>query len=122
MGSDMHQRRPLAAGRYGARVIRRTRDASPGLVPRARRFVDVHGIWLDVPPARDWRQCWEDAAYQARWGGLALPPSPGSDDGDGGPRMLCVGTPAIPAAVGMAPTSQPEEPPTVPYRGVSRFS
>lgn len=66
--------------------------------------MSVHGIWIDVPPAQEWRQRWGEgsvpldvieraAACQTRWGGLALPPSPGGDDGDGGPRVLCVGTP-----------------------------
>ncbi|MEU8614727.1 hypothetical protein AB0C29_42750 [Actinoplanes sp. NPDC048791] len=84
--------------------MRHFRDAPPGLTPRARRFVNIHGIWLDVPSVQDWRQRWEEdsiplevieraAAHQTRWGGLALPPSPGNDDGDGGPRVLCVGTP-----------------------------
>lgn len=82
---------------------RHFRNAPSGLSPRARYFVDVHGLWLDVPSVSDWRQQWEaygipsvvvDRAesYQARWGGLALPPSLG-DAGDGGPRVLCVDTP-----------------------------
>jgi hypothetical protein len=80
------------------------RDAPLGLSPRARRFVTVHGVWLDVPPVQEWRRRWEEAGiplpvieraerFQTRWGGLVLPPSPGSDDGDGGPRVLCLGSP-----------------------------
>ncbi|GAA3335476.1 hypothetical protein GCM10020358_03950 [Amorphoplanes nipponensis] len=74
------------------------------LSPRARRFVDVHGVWLDVPSVQDLRQGWgrddipsaviERAdSYQRSWGGLALPPSPGGEEGDGGPRVLCADTP-----------------------------
>jgi hypothetical protein len=79
-------------------VSRHFRDAPSGLSARARRFVAVHGVWLDVPSLNDWRGQWEatgvpstvvDQAeeYQTRWGGLVLPPSLGYD---GGPRMLCV--------------------------------
>ncbi|MFI7595436.1 hypothetical protein [Micromonospora sp. NPDC049359] len=82
-------------------MTRHVRDAPSNLSVRARRFVAVHGVWLDVPSVSDWREQWEangipsevvDRAesYQARWGGLALPPS---FSYDGGPRMLRADTP-----------------------------
>ncbi|MER7421107.1 hypothetical protein ABT346_30780 [Micromonospora peucetia] len=85
----------------GSLVRRQIFEAPPSLSARARRFVRVHGVRLDVPSVSDWRQQWEanripsavvDRAdsYQVRWGGLALPPSPSYD---GGPRMLCADTP-----------------------------
>ncbi|WP_369182123.1 hypothetical protein [Streptomyces sp. Y1] len=69
-----------------------------GLTRRARSFVSVHGVKVDVPPVEEHRQWWLDrdvpaevidsmAAFQQRWGGLVLPPSPMYN---GGPRYLSV--------------------------------
>jgi hypothetical protein len=73
------------------------------LSQRARRFVGVHGVWLDTPPVS--RQRWQEEGipaevidradgYQARWGGLVLPSAPGLPADAAGPRLLCADTPA----------------------------
>ncbi|MET8083986.1 hypothetical protein [Micromonospora sp. NPDC005237] len=77
------------------------RDAPSSLTARARRFVAIHGVWLDVPAVGDRRKQWETngipsevvdqaESHQHRWGGLVLPPS---FTYDGGPRMLCADVP-----------------------------
>jgi hypothetical protein len=71
-------------------------DVPGGLTRRARSFVGSHGVRVDVLSIEKHRQWWLErdvpaavidrmAAYQARWGGLVLPPAP---EYDGGPRYL----------------------------------
>ncbi|MGE7386426.1 hypothetical protein ACQKM2_13215 [Streptomyces sp. NPDC004126] len=73
-----------------------TGAAPAGLSPRARRFVEVDGIRLRRQDVRRHRDVWTGhgipaaeveraAAFQDRWGGLALPPAPFYE---GGPRVL----------------------------------
>jgi hypothetical protein len=80
------------------------REPPTGLSKRARRFVGVHGVWLDAPPVSQWRRSWREAGipsevvdraerYQARWGGLVLPAAPGLTEDAAGPRMLVADTP-----------------------------
>ncbi|WP_232234746.1 hypothetical protein [Actinoplanes sp. N902-109] len=75
------------------------REPPAGLSKRARRFVGVHGIWLEASAVSHRRLQWEGAGipsavvdrvdeYQARWGGLALPAAPGLPEDAAGPRML----------------------------------
>ncbi|WP_017590114.1 hypothetical protein [Nocardiopsis ganjiahuensis] len=71
-------------------------DVPDGLTSRARYFVGVHGVKIDVRPVDGHRQWLLErnipavvidrmAAYQERWGGLLLPPAP---QYDGGPKYL----------------------------------
>ncbi|MFJ9696008.1 hypothetical protein [Kitasatospora sp. NPDC101183] len=72
------------------------------LTNRARSFIGAHGVRADAGPVvEELRQPWLDhgvpaavvdrmAAYQRRWGGLVLPPSPVYD---GGPKQLCADLP-----------------------------
>ncbi|GAA3784754.1 hypothetical protein ACFS5L_07305 [Streptomyces phyllanthi] len=71
-------------------------DVPEGLTRRARSFVSAHGVKVDVVPAERHRESWlghgipaaqidRVVAFQQRWGGLVLPPSPLYD---GGPRYL----------------------------------
>ncbi|MFE2544117.1 hypothetical protein [Actinacidiphila glaucinigra] len=71
-------------------------DVPDGLTLRARSFVRAHGIKADTRPVEQYRQWWLErgipeavidrmAAYQDRWGGLALPPS---SKYDGGPKYF----------------------------------
>ncbi|MFI8100602.1 hypothetical protein [Streptomyces sp. NPDC086023] len=75
---------------------RRVDRIPDGLTRRARAFVGTHGVRVAVRPVEDHRQWWLErdvpaavidlmAAFQARWGGLLLPPAP---QYDGGPRHL----------------------------------
>lgn len=78
-------------------VILRPAEALPdGLTSRARSYVGVHGVKVEVRPVEDHRQWWLErgvpaglidrmAAFQATWGGLHLPPAP---QYDGGPRCF----------------------------------
>ena len=70
--------------------------ASGGLSSRARRFVEVHGVRVPAGDIRRHRDGWirhgipareidRAAAFQDRWGGLALPPAPFYE---GGPQVL----------------------------------
>ncbi|MCX4713527.1 hypothetical protein ABTY35_25860 [Streptomyces fimicarius] len=79
-----------------------------GLSRRAQRFVEVEGIRLRRPDLRRHRDAWTGhgipaaeveraAAFQDRWGGLALPPAPFYE---GGPRILGAGLPEGSAAAG----------------------
>lgn len=76
-------------------------EAPEGLTRRARSFLHAHGLRVDSLKVDQHRQRWlglgipeaeidRVAAYEARWGGLALPPAPHYD---GGPRILCPDTP-----------------------------
>ncbi|MET7661510.1 hypothetical protein ABZS99_21900 [Streptomyces sp. NPDC005463] len=71
-------------------------DVPSGLTRRARNFVAVHGIRADVRSVEQHRQWWLDrdipadvvdrmADFQARWGGLLLPPA---SQYDGGPKYF----------------------------------
>ncbi|MFF4589717.1 hypothetical protein [Streptomyces sp. NPDC001388] len=71
-------------------------DVPDGLTSRARRFVSVHGIKVDVRPVAGTKQWWLDrdvptavvermATFQERWGGLLLPPA---SQYDGGPKYF----------------------------------
>ncbi|MFJ7157165.1 hypothetical protein ACIQUQ_19745 [Streptomyces sp. NPDC101118] len=71
-------------------------DMPDGLTRRARAFIGRHGVRGAARPVEDHRQWWLErdvpaavvdrmAAFQARWGGLLLPPVP---QYDGGPRHL----------------------------------
>ncbi|MEV6109656.1 hypothetical protein AB0M28_33855 [Streptomyces sp. NPDC051940] len=72
-------------------------DAIPsGLTRRARSFLGVHGVRVDVTPVEEHRRFYLErdvpagqidrmAAFQERWGGLVLPPAPGYE---GGPRYF----------------------------------
>ncbi|MFD3809294.1 hypothetical protein ACFWTC_38540 [Streptomyces sp. NPDC058619] len=72
-----------------------------GLTRRAEYFVGCHGYWTGRSDVEQQRARWVKygvpgsqvdrvAAYEAAWGGLALPPSPHYD---GGPRTLSGGVP-----------------------------
>lgn len=72
-----------------------------GLSRRAQDFVRVNGIRLPRQDIRRHRDAWTEhgipaaeveraAAFQDRWGGLALPPAPFYE---GGPRILGAGCP-----------------------------
>jgi hypothetical protein len=84
---------PDSVGRVELNLITKEPE---GLTRRARRFVGVHGIKVDVPPVGRLREQWlalgvpsaeldRVTAYQERWGGLVLPPAPYYD---GGPKYL----------------------------------
>lgn len=75
--------------------------APAGLSRRAQRFVEVEGIRVHRRDIRRHHDAWigqgipaaeidRVAAFQDRWGGLALPPAPFYE---GGPRVLDVGSP-----------------------------
>lgn len=79
-----------------------------GLSRRAESFVQVHGVQVAGLDVEEQRERWAEsgipaaeidrvAAFQRRWGGLALPPAPGYD---GGPRYLDADTPEGSAADG----------------------
>jgi len=64
-------------------------------------FVGIHGVWLDRLALKDLPETWSNAgiparvvqravAYNARWGGLCLPPALSYD---GGPHVLDIDTP-----------------------------
>ncbi|MGW3159439.1 hypothetical protein [Streptomyces sp. NPDC001089] len=72
------------------------KDVPEGLTRRARSFVGVHGVKVDVQPVEGHRQWWLErdipgavidrmASFQRRWGGLLLPPA---TQYDGGPKYL----------------------------------
>ncbi len=76
-----------------------------GLTRRARYFVGCHGYWTGRGDVEQSRAFWLEhgipegqidrvAAFEAVWGGLALPPSPHYD---GGPRAFRAGVPEGPA-------------------------
>ncbi len=80
------------------------REPPTGLSKRARRFVGVHGVWLDAPPVTQWHAQWArcgvpsavlDRAeeYQTRWGGCVLAAAPGLSEDAAGPRMLSADMP-----------------------------
>ncbi|MEJ3658900.1 hypothetical protein WEH80_38685 [Actinomycetes bacterium KLBMP 9759] len=82
---------------------------------RARSIVDSYGTWIDVPDISSWRQAWATEcgvpstvldrveAFQARWGGLVLPPLPGDCGYDGGPAVLSADLPErVPGATAAA--------------------
>nr|PPQ62193.1 hypothetical protein C5F59_05695 [Streptomyces sp. QL37] len=82
--------------------------APDGLSPRARRFVEVDGVRVPTEDIRRHRDTWIErgvpaaeidraASFQARWGGLALPPAAFYE---GGPRMLDADCPEGSAAEG----------------------
>ncbi|MFI6448493.1 hypothetical protein [Kitasatospora sp. NPDC050543] len=82
--------------------------APGGLSGRARRFVEVDGIRVPRQGIRRYHEAWigngipaveidRAAAFQDRWGGLALPPAPFYE---GGPRILHAGCPEGSAAEG----------------------
>lgn len=71
-------------------------DVPDGLTRRARDFVAVHGIKIDVQPVLELREWWRArgipepvidrmVAYQQRWGGLILPPG---EAYGGGPKYF----------------------------------
>ncbi|MDH6695957.1 hypothetical protein ABZ682_24450 [Streptomyces griseoviridis] len=75
--------------------------APSGLSGRAKRFVEVDGIRVPGQELRRHRDAWlrhgipaaeidRAAAFQDRWGGLALPPAPFYE---GGPRVLAADCP-----------------------------
>ncbi|MFD7560017.1 hypothetical protein ACFV9E_36605 [Streptomyces sp. NPDC059835] len=78
-----------------------TPQAPEGLSRRARYFVEGHGLRVPRQDLTPLREAWLDrgipaaeidraAAYQMRWGGIALPPAPAYE---GGPRVLEAGMP-----------------------------
>ncbi|MBW5483519.1 hypothetical protein GPJ59_16910 [Streptomyces bambusae] len=82
--------------------------APAGLSRRARRFVEMNGIRVPQQGIRRHRDAWIEhgvpaseidraAAFQDRWGGLALPPAPFYE---GGPRILDADCPEGSAAEG----------------------
>ncbi len=82
--------------------------APAGLSGRARRFVEVDGIRVPRQGIHRHREAWighgipaaeidRAAAFQDRWGGLALPPAPFYE---GGPRILDADCPEGSAAQG----------------------
>lgn len=61
---------------------------------RARTFVEIHGVRLDPNPLERYRRRWRKAGvpdaqidraveFEARWGGLVLPPAPHYEGGPG---------------------------------------
>ncbi|MFJ9810671.1 hypothetical protein ACIRTB_20830 [Streptomyces sp. NPDC101158] len=71
-------------------------DIPAGLTRRAEGFIRAHGYWIGRYDVEQYRVRWMGhgvpaaqvdrvAAFEAAWGGLALPPSPHYD---GGPRTL----------------------------------
>ncbi|MFG2021112.1 hypothetical protein [Actinomadura geliboluensis] len=81
-------------------------DVPAGLTRRARYFVGVHGVKVDVRSVEEHRQWWHErdipgavidrmAAYQKRWGGLLLPPA---SQYDGGPKYLDPDSPELDSA------------------------
>lgn len=79
-----------------------------GLTRRAESFVLAHGVQVAALDVDEQRERWAEsgilaaeidrvAAFQQRWGGLALPPAPGYD---GGPRYFDADTPEGSAADG----------------------
>ncbi|MEU9418455.1 hypothetical protein [Streptomyces sp. NPDC048272] len=67
-----------------------------GITRRAQYFIGIHGHWTGRADIEQYRARWMEhgvpgaqidrvSAYEAVWGGLALPPSPHYD---GGPRTL----------------------------------
>ncbi|MEV4192137.1 hypothetical protein [Streptomyces toxytricini] len=71
-------------------------DIPAGLTRRAEGFIRAHGYWTGRYDVEQYRVGWMGhgvpaaqvdrvAAFEAAWGGLALPPSPHYD---GGPRTL----------------------------------
>lgn len=82
---------------------RNIRDVPTGLTRRAAIFVRMHGVRLDPLPLNEERDRWLAAGvpgeqidrvvdFEARWGGLVLPPSPVYD---GGPRYLSGDVPTL---------------------------
>lgn len=80
-----------------------TAGALAGLSDRAQRFVVAHGVRLGPSPIEEYRERWLAAgipaeqidrvvAFEARWGGLALPPSPFYE---GGPRVFRADVPTL---------------------------
>ncbi|WP_069173695.1 hypothetical protein [Streptomyces griseus] len=76
-----------------------------GLTRRAQYFIGCHGYWTGRGDVKQSRALWRGhgtpeeqidrvAAFEAVWGGLALPPSPHYD---GGPRAFRGGVPKGPA-------------------------
>ncbi|WP_155375026.1 hypothetical protein [Catellatospora vulcania] len=83
-------------------------DAKRGLTPRARAFLAAHGVRREVWSAEQHRRHWHRyhrpaeaiehlAAYQGRWGGLELPPSP---EYEGGPHVLDADDPTVEEGLG----------------------
>ncbi|MET4927043.1 hypothetical protein P3L51_32605 [Streptomyces sp. PSRA5] len=81
------------------------RGIPEGITRRAKYFIGSHGYWMGRADIEQHRARWvkhgipEDQidrvfAYEAVWGGLALPPSPHYD---GGPRTLSGDVPEGPA-------------------------
>jgi hypothetical protein len=79
-----------------------------GLTQRARYFVALHGVRVDVLDVDEHRAQWlklgipaaeidRAKAFQQRWGGIVLPPAP---DYSGGPRFFYVDTPEGSSAEG----------------------
>ncbi|MFE2551929.1 hypothetical protein ACFXGI_25735 [Streptomyces sp. NPDC059355] len=73
-----------------------TNHVPEGITRRAQYFIRIHGHWIGRSDTEQYRARWLEAgvpgvqidrvsAYEATWGGLALPPSPHYD---GGPRTL----------------------------------
>ncbi|MGX1955221.1 hypothetical protein ACWIGY_33580 [Streptomyces anulatus] len=82
--------------------------APAGLTDRAQRFVEVDGVRVPRQGLGKFRERWIEhgipeveidraAAFQDRWGGLALPPAPFYE---GGPRILDADCPEGSAAEG----------------------
>lgn len=80
---------------------RHIRAIPSGLTYGARAFVSTHGTRLDPLPLADHRDRWRAAgipdeqidrvvAFEEKWGGIVLPPSPRYD---GGPKYLDADTP-----------------------------
>ncbi|WP_144126800.1 hypothetical protein [Catellatospora sichuanensis] len=74
-----------------------------GLTRRARAYLTAHAIRRETWSAEQHRRHWHRdgraadaiehlAAYQARWGGLELPPTP---EYEGGPRVLDADDPSV---------------------------
>jgi hypothetical protein len=83
-------------------------DLPGGLTRRARAFVSVHGIKVEVRSVAEHRQWWLDrevpsvvidrmVTFEERWGGLLLPPAP---QYDGGPKYFDPDSPEGSAADG----------------------
>lgn len=78
-------------------------DARRGLTPRARAYLAAYGVRREVWSPEQHRRHWHRyrrpaaaiehlAAFQGRWGGLELPPTP---EYEGGPHVLDADDPTV---------------------------